>query len=184
MRRAARALLALAKVDENHSEFTLYESRLLDISVSPLMNSLVSQVICDVLFLIGQSWQPWDTSLPVCVCVCELRNWLLPFIYAKPPQNPVYPVLSSFSLGKKVSPISLSSQPPSPFYLSVPCPHLTPLRTSPYLKRQSSAYIEDFFYFNQSYCCLQWVWGKKLNKNGFPGPCINGTPHFITVFNG
>ncbi|NXN09678.1 ARI1A protein, partial [Indicator maculatus] len=55
MRRAARALLALAKVDENHSEFTLYESRLLDISVSPLMNSLVSQVICDVLFLVGQS---------------------------------------------------------------------------------------------------------------------------------
>uniref|UniRef100_A0A8C2CVZ4 AT rich interactive domain 1Aa (SWI-like) n=1 Tax=Cyprinus carpio TaxID=7962 RepID=A0A8C2CVZ4_CYPCA len=55
MRRAARALLALAKVEENHSEFTLYESRLLDLSVSPLMNSLVSNVICDVLFLIGQS---------------------------------------------------------------------------------------------------------------------------------
>ncbi|XP_067217946.1 AT-rich interactive domain-containing protein 1A isoform X2 [Chanodichthys erythropterus] len=55
MRRAARALYALAKVEENHSEFTLYESRLLDISVSPLMNSLVSHVICDVLFLIGQS---------------------------------------------------------------------------------------------------------------------------------
>ncbi|XP_072303864.1 AT-rich interactive domain-containing protein 1A isoform X2 [Eucyclogobius newberryi] len=55
MRRAARALHALAKVEENHSEFTLFESRLLDISVSPLMNSLVSQVICDVLFLIGQS---------------------------------------------------------------------------------------------------------------------------------
>ncbi|KAG7501142.1 AT-rich interactive domain-containing protein 1A-like [Solea senegalensis] len=55
MRRAARALHALAKVEENHSEFTLYESRLLDISVSPLMNSLVSQVICDVLFMIGQS---------------------------------------------------------------------------------------------------------------------------------
>ncbi|XP_051519086.1 AT-rich interactive domain-containing protein 1A-like isoform X1 [Myxocyprinus asiaticus] len=55
MRRAARALHALAKVEENHSEFTLYESRLLDISVSPLMNSLVSHVICDVLFLIGQS---------------------------------------------------------------------------------------------------------------------------------
>ncbi|KAL0165821.1 hypothetical protein M9458_037665, partial [Cirrhinus mrigala] len=53
MRRAARALHALAKVEENHSEFTLYESRLLDISVSPLMNSLVSHVICDVLFLIG-----------------------------------------------------------------------------------------------------------------------------------
>ncbi|XP_040193940.1 AT-rich interactive domain-containing protein 1A isoform X2 [Rana temporaria] len=55
MRRASRALLALAKVEENHSEFTLYESRLLDISVSPLMNCSVSQVICDVLFLIGQS---------------------------------------------------------------------------------------------------------------------------------
>lgn len=55
MRRAARALHAFAKVEENHSEFTLYESRLLDISVSPLMNSLVSHVICDVLFLIGQS---------------------------------------------------------------------------------------------------------------------------------
>ncbi|KAM4699192.1 AT-rich interactive domain-containing protein 1A [Discoglossus pictus] len=55
MRRASRALLALAKVEENHTEFTLYESRLLDISVSPLMNCSVSQVICDVLFLIGQS---------------------------------------------------------------------------------------------------------------------------------
>lgn len=55
MRRAARALHAFAKVEENHSEFTLYESRLLDISVSPLMNSMVSHVICDVLFLIGQS---------------------------------------------------------------------------------------------------------------------------------
>ncbi|XP_063810785.1 AT-rich interactive domain-containing protein 1A isoform X4 [Pseudophryne corroboree] len=55
MRRASRALLALAKVEENHTEFTLYEARLLDISVSPLMNCSVSQVICDVLFLIGQS---------------------------------------------------------------------------------------------------------------------------------
>lgn len=55
MRRAARALHALAKVEDNHSEFTLHESRLLDLSVSPLMNSLVSHVICDVLFLIGQS---------------------------------------------------------------------------------------------------------------------------------
>ncbi|MEE6484825.1 hypothetical protein FKM82_014060 [Ascaphus truei] len=44
MRRAARALLALAKVEENHAEFTLYEARLLDISVSPLMNCSVSQV--------------------------------------------------------------------------------------------------------------------------------------------
>lgn len=55
MRRAARALHALAKVEENHGEFTLHESRLLDLSVSPLMNSVVSHVICDVLFLIGQS---------------------------------------------------------------------------------------------------------------------------------
>lgn len=55
MRRAARALYALAKVEENHSEFMLYESRLLDVSVSPLLNSGVSHVICDVLFLIGQS---------------------------------------------------------------------------------------------------------------------------------
>ncbi|XP_059899670.1 AT-rich interactive domain-containing protein 1A isoform X5 [Gadus macrocephalus] len=54
MRRAARALHAMARVEENHAEFTLYESRLLDISVSPLMNSLVSHVICDVLFLIGR----------------------------------------------------------------------------------------------------------------------------------
>ena len=68
MRQAARVLLALAKVDEKHSEFTLYESRLSDISVSPSRNSLVSQVICDVLFLIGQSGQPWDASLPVCAC--------------------------------------------------------------------------------------------------------------------
>ncbi|KAF7686229.1 AT-rich interactive domain-containing protein 1A [Silurus meridionalis] len=55
MRRAARALHALAKIEENHSEFMLYESRLLDVSVSPLLNSGVSHVICDVLFLIGQS---------------------------------------------------------------------------------------------------------------------------------
>ncbi|MEQ2198300.1 AT-rich interactive domain-containing protein 1A, partial [Xenoophorus captivus] len=55
MRRAAWALHALPKVEEIHSEFTLQESHLLDISVSPQMNSLVSHVICDVLFLIGQS---------------------------------------------------------------------------------------------------------------------------------
>uniref|UniRef100_A0A8C9WU24 AT-rich interaction domain 1A n=1 Tax=Scleropages formosus TaxID=113540 RepID=A0A8C9WU24_SCLFO len=55
MRRAARALHAMAQVEQNRAEFTLYESRLLDISVSPLMNSLVAHVVCDVLFLIGQS---------------------------------------------------------------------------------------------------------------------------------
>ncbi|XP_078279495.1 AT-rich interactive domain-containing protein 1A-like isoform X4 [Rhinoraja longicauda] len=54
-RRAAKALLAMAKVEENHSEFTLHEARLLDISVSPLLNSLITNVICDVLFVIGQS---------------------------------------------------------------------------------------------------------------------------------
>ncbi|XP_021259085.1 AT-rich interactive domain-containing protein 1A-like [Numida meleagris] len=54
MHRAARVLLALAKVDENRSEFMLYESRLLDISVLPVVDSLVSQVICDALFLIVQ----------------------------------------------------------------------------------------------------------------------------------
>ncbi|XP_062867688.1 AT-rich interactive domain-containing protein 1A isoform X2 [Trichomycterus rosablanca] len=55
MRRAACALHALAKVEENQSEFMLYESRLLDVSVSPLLNSVVCHVICDVLFQIGQS---------------------------------------------------------------------------------------------------------------------------------
>ncbi|XP_077446744.1 AT-rich interactive domain-containing protein 1A isoform X2 [Stigmatopora argus] len=55
MRRAARALHALARLEDNRSEFTLYESRLLDVSVSPLMNSTVSQLICDVLFLVGRS---------------------------------------------------------------------------------------------------------------------------------
>ena len=54
MRRAARALLALAEVDESRSQFTLHESRLLDISVSPAVDSLVSQVICEVLFLIAR----------------------------------------------------------------------------------------------------------------------------------
>ncbi|KAJ8290180.1 hypothetical protein GJAV_G00009650 [Gymnothorax javanicus] len=55
MRRAARALLAMARLEENRPEFTLHEPRLLDLSVSPLLNSLVSHVICDVLFLISRS---------------------------------------------------------------------------------------------------------------------------------
>ena len=55
MRQEARALHALTKVKENRSEFTLYESRLLDISLSPLMKSRMFQVICDLLFLVGQS---------------------------------------------------------------------------------------------------------------------------------
>ena len=55
MRRAARALYAIARLEQNRSAFTLYESRLLDLAVSPLITSLVSHVICDVLFLIGRS---------------------------------------------------------------------------------------------------------------------------------
>ncbi|XP_052558817.1 AT-rich interactive domain-containing protein 1A-like isoform X1 [Tympanuchus pallidicinctus] len=54
MRRAARALLALAEVGESRSQFMLHESRLLDISVSPAVDSLLSQVICDVLFFIAR----------------------------------------------------------------------------------------------------------------------------------
>ncbi|XP_029452574.1 AT-rich interactive domain-containing protein 1B isoform X1 [Rhinatrema bivittatum] len=54
MCRAAKALLAMAKVEENHSEFLLHEGRLLDISISAVLNSLVASVICDVLFQIGQ----------------------------------------------------------------------------------------------------------------------------------
>ncbi|XP_033619194.1 AT-rich interactive domain-containing protein 1B isoform X3 [Fukomys damarensis] len=54
MCRAAKALLAMARVDENHSEFLLHEGRLLDISISAVLNSLVASVICDVLFQIGQ----------------------------------------------------------------------------------------------------------------------------------
>ena len=54
MRRAAWALLALAKVDENHSQLTLHESQLLDISVSPAVDSSISHVICDVLFFIDR----------------------------------------------------------------------------------------------------------------------------------
>uniref|UniRef100_A0A8C0IXC9 AT-rich interaction domain 1B n=1 Tax=Chelonoidis abingdonii TaxID=106734 RepID=A0A8C0IXC9_CHEAB len=54
MCRAAKALLAMARVDENRSEFLLHEGRLLDISISSVLNSLVASVICDVLFQIGQ----------------------------------------------------------------------------------------------------------------------------------
>nr|XP_014343369.1 PREDICTED: AT-rich interactive domain-containing protein 1B isoform X4 [Latimeria chalumnae] len=54
MCRAAKALMAMAKVDENRSEFLLHEGRLLDISISSVLNSFVASVICDVLFQIGQ----------------------------------------------------------------------------------------------------------------------------------
>ncbi|XP_063299487.1 AT-rich interactive domain-containing protein 1B isoform X3 [Pelobates fuscus] len=54
MCRAAKALLAMARVEENRSEFLLHEGRLLDISTSVVLNSIVSSVMCDVLFQIGQ----------------------------------------------------------------------------------------------------------------------------------
>ncbi|XP_062322938.1 AT-rich interactive domain-containing protein 1B isoform X2 [Osmerus eperlanus] len=55
MCRAAKALLALAKVEENRPEFVLYESRLLDISLSSVLNSSVAAIMCEVLFKIGRS---------------------------------------------------------------------------------------------------------------------------------
>ncbi|XP_062912086.1 AT-rich interactive domain-containing protein 1B isoform X1 [Mobula hypostoma] len=54
MCRAAKALLAMARVEENRSEFVLHEGRLLDISISSVLNSMVASVICDTLFMIGQ----------------------------------------------------------------------------------------------------------------------------------
>ncbi|XP_039604076.1 AT-rich interactive domain-containing protein 1B isoform X1 [Polypterus senegalus] len=54
MCRAARALLAMAKLEENRSEFLLYESRLLDISISSVLNSIVASIVCEVLFQIGR----------------------------------------------------------------------------------------------------------------------------------
>uniref|UniRef100_A0A8C4RNR0 AT-rich interactive domain 1B n=1 Tax=Erpetoichthys calabaricus TaxID=27687 RepID=A0A8C4RNR0_ERPCA len=54
MCRAARALLAMAKLEENRSEFLLYESRLLDISISSVLNSIVASTVCEVLFQIGR----------------------------------------------------------------------------------------------------------------------------------
>lgn len=45
--RAAKALLAMARVDAEPSEFLLHVGRLLDISISAALNSLVASVICD-----------------------------------------------------------------------------------------------------------------------------------------
>ncbi|KAG5276608.1 hypothetical protein AALO_G00107620 [Alosa alosa] len=55
MCRAAKALLALAQVEENQAEFVLYESRLLDISLSSVLNSSVAAIMCEVLFKLGRS---------------------------------------------------------------------------------------------------------------------------------
>ncbi|XP_041703392.1 AT-rich interactive domain-containing protein 1B isoform X3 [Coregonus clupeaformis] len=50
MCRAANALLAMAKVEENRPEFVLYEGRLLDISISSVLNQGVASIISEVLF--------------------------------------------------------------------------------------------------------------------------------------
>lgn len=55
MCRAAKALLAMARVEENRTEFVLYESRLLDISLSTALKSSVAAIMCEVLFKIGRS---------------------------------------------------------------------------------------------------------------------------------
>lgn len=55
MCRAAKGLLAMAKVEENKTEFVLYESRLLDISISSVLNAGVVGIICQVLFHLGKS---------------------------------------------------------------------------------------------------------------------------------
>ncbi|XP_041809588.1 AT-rich interactive domain-containing protein 1B-like isoform X5 [Chelmon rostratus] len=55
MCRAAKGLLAMAKVEENKTEFVLYESRLLDISISSVLNAGVVAIICQVLFHLGKS---------------------------------------------------------------------------------------------------------------------------------
>ncbi|MEQ2202649.1 hypothetical protein XENOCAPTIV_010847, partial [Xenoophorus captivus] len=54
MYRAAKGLLAMAKVEENKKEFVLYESRLLDISISSVLNTGVVAIVCQVLFHLGK----------------------------------------------------------------------------------------------------------------------------------
>lgn len=54
MCRAAKGLLAMAKVEENKTEFVLFESRLLDISISSVLNAGVVAIICQVLFHLGK----------------------------------------------------------------------------------------------------------------------------------
>ncbi|AWP16701.1 putative AT-rich interactive domain-containing protein 1B-like [Scophthalmus maximus] len=54
MCRAAKGLLAMAKVEENKTEFVLYESRLLDISISSVLSAGVVDIICQVLFHLGK----------------------------------------------------------------------------------------------------------------------------------
>lgn len=55
MCRAAKGLLAMAKVEENKTEFVLFENRLLDLSISSVLRPGVVAVICQVLFHLGRS---------------------------------------------------------------------------------------------------------------------------------
>ncbi|XP_035380156.1 AT-rich interactive domain-containing protein 1B isoform X2 [Electrophorus electricus] len=55
MCRAAKALLAMAQVEENRAEFVVHESRLLDIMLSSALNSSVVAIMCEVLFKLGRS---------------------------------------------------------------------------------------------------------------------------------
>ncbi|XP_041831336.1 AT-rich interactive domain-containing protein 1B isoform X2 [Melanotaenia boesemani] len=55
MCRAAKALLAMARGEENRTEFVLYENRLLDVSLSAAFNSSVAAIMCEVLFKISRS---------------------------------------------------------------------------------------------------------------------------------
>ncbi|KAG9328245.1 hypothetical protein JZ751_015722, partial [Albula glossodonta] len=55
MRRAAKALLAMAQLEENRCKFVLLEGRLLDISISSALDSGVASIVCEVLFQLSRS---------------------------------------------------------------------------------------------------------------------------------
>lgn len=55
MRRAASALASLAKVPENHSLFLQHQTRLLNLSMSPLVDRSVRELIAEALFHLGSA---------------------------------------------------------------------------------------------------------------------------------
>lgn len=55
MCRAAKALLAVARVEENRSEFVRYESRMLDVSLSDALDPSVAAILGEVLFKLSRS---------------------------------------------------------------------------------------------------------------------------------
>ncbi|KAM9840693.1 AT-rich interactive domain-containing protein 1B-like isoform 2-T2 [Aulostomus maculatus] len=55
MCRAGKALLALARVEDNRPEFVLYESRLLDMSLSTVLSPSVAAIMCEVLYKISRT---------------------------------------------------------------------------------------------------------------------------------